>query len=391
MSRKLSGGRCNPIVLWTVGISTSVALIVGCGSNGDSGDDTAVGTGGYSPISTGGKGNLGGSGVRPTGGRPNFGTGRTGGTPGVGVGGRAGTGGAASTCPQGSQGCPCYVSDLCATPSSFQCVSGVCCSIADNNCNRPTGTGGAAGTGGRSGTGGASATGGKTGATGGSSGTSTGGKTGATGGASTTGGSGVVAGGSSIAGSSSTGGTTAVTTGGAGTAPTGGAPAATGGTRAATGGAPAATGGAPAATGGTRAATGGAPAATGGAPAATGGAPAATGGAGGGTSVASCPLQVPANPTAFSCSGSGEGSLCSRDSVVPLVGTATYDCTCTSSVWKCTSKGASACSISVVTSTAPVSCVSGTDTSCALTFVMAGVAPVTLGCTCGTNNTWSCN
>ena len=355
MSRKLSGGRCNPIVLWTVGISTSVALIVGCGSNGDSGDDTAVGTGGYSPISTGGKGNLGGSGVRPTGGRPNFGTGRTGGTPGVGVGGRAGTGGAASTCPQGSQGCPCYVSDLCATPSSFQCVSGVCCSIADNNCNRPTGTGGAAGTGGRSGTGGASATGGKTGATGG---------------ASTTGGSGVVAGGSSIAGSSSTGGTTAVTTGGAGTAPTGGAPAATGGTRAATGGAPAATGGAPAA---------------------TGGAPAATGGAGGGTSVASCPLQVPANPTAFSCSGSGEGSLCSRDSVVPLVGTATYDCTCTSSVWKCTSKGASACSISVVTSTAPVSCVSGTDTSCALTFVMAGVAPVTLGCTCGTNNTWSCN
>ena len=48
----------------------------------------------------------------------------------------SGTSCADISCPQGSRGCPCYVSDLCASPSLLQCVNGVCCNIADGICNR---------------------------------------------------------------------------------------------------------------------------------------------------------------------------------------------------------------------------------------------------------------
>ena len=101
----------------------------GQGSTGSAtGGQTAASnpaTGGNAPTGTGGS---------PTGGQA------TGGTPPTATGGQGST-----ECPQGSQGCQCNPGNLCAQPSAYSCVAGICCSLG-GNCNRPVpnGTGGAA-------------------------------------------------------------------------------------------------------------------------------------------------------------------------------------------------------------------------------------------------------
>ena len=369
MSRTLSAALIGRKSSWVLGAGLAVALIAGCGSQGDSGGDNggAVGTGGGGYVyPQGGAGvNTGGGGgviylTSTTGGRSNtvIGTGgRTGVNPQGGNGGAtAATGGAsvASTCVTGTLNCPCY------SPSGA-CGGGLICNNAATNpkCIVDTSVGGSTGTGGSKASGGATST-----AAGGTA---------------------------AVGGATTVGGTAATTLGGTTTA--GGATTTAGGATTATGGATRATGGATAATGGATAATGGATAATGGATAATGGAT----GAGGSTGVATCSnaTTLVDNPNgSYACTANCE--VKADVTVGTAVGSVKYGCTCTSEHLVCiatnnsTYSGYKACPVGVATHTSgqQVDCTPASDSNCALDLTL-GVNTTTHLCTCDIgSNKW---
>ncbi len=116
-----------------------LAPLIGCGGSVDAG--TAAGSGGlgpgianatggrsYAPFPGAGGGTLPETGNRVTGGRAQTATGgqvATGGRARLAIGGNLSIG-----CPIGSQGCPCYATNLCATPTLLTCVTGICCTLS---------------------------------------------------------------------------------------------------------------------------------------------------------------------------------------------------------------------------------------------------------------------
>ncbi len=151
-----------------------LALLVGCGGSVDAG--TTAGSGGlgpgitsnnatgglsYVPFPGAGGRTLPETGNSVTGGRAQTATGgqvATSGRVRLAIGGNLPIGGA-STCPIGSQGCPCYATNLCATPTLLTCVNGICCTLS-GDCSQPTSAGGAPATGGANPIGGVTANGG---------------------------------------------------------------------------------------------------------------------------------------------------------------------------------------------------------------------------------------
>ena len=346
MSRILSAPLLDRKGSWVLGVALAISLVVGCGSQGDNGDDNSVSTGGKGyVVGTGGVRAGAGGGVvyitglggnRATGGRAGFGQGGV----------AAGTGGqvastSAANCTTGTVGCPCYVSG-----TSKICNGVLTCNSSNVCVSSVVATGGAPGTGGVPGTGGTKATGGA----------GVGGVVGA-------GGASVVTGGAtSVAGSPATGGVHVTATGGSSPFVTGGAPA-----------------------------TGGAP---------EDGGVVETGGAGGGTSVPTCSNQNVVNTPngVVSCSGD-----CTITGTLTSGASLTYDCDCaTGNVYVCFGGSTTvvACPASVALEPASgVACsTTNGDDFCKLTAttktVSGGtttISTTTYSCSCGsTTKLWSC-
>ncbi|HEY5959893.1 MAG TPA: hypothetical protein VIV60_25235, partial [Polyangiaceae bacterium] len=106
--------------------------------------------------------------------------------------------------------------------------------------------------------------------------------------------------------------------------------------------------------------------------------------------VIACPLLVQTRPNSTSCD-EGEGAHCSLLVNLTGFGSYSYDCTCASGLWSCSSDNYDQCPIGVLSDPSGTACVPANDSQCRLSITGA-ISTTTYECQCGASTShWACS